>query len=157
MTDNTRMRIALLRWLALIVLASLVLLPVTGAPPPRSESQPPWLGLGFTWQPVANSGRSAAVVMRVTPKGPSAKAGIRPGDILEMINGQRANFSDQLELILFLSEFRPGDVLRLGLIREGERVDTRLVLGEMPPELRQVWKAGLDHARRSRTADTMRD
>ncbi|WP_284575722.1 trypsin-like peptidase domain-containing protein [Streptomyces sp. 2P-4] len=63
----------------------------------------------------------------VTPGGPAARAGIRPGDVITKVDGVRVHGGD--ELIVKVRARRPGDPLRLTLVRDGREQTVRLVLG----------------------------
>ncbi|MGW2179495.1 trypsin-like peptidase domain-containing protein [Streptomyces sp. NPDC001732] len=63
----------------------------------------------------------------VTPGGPGAKAGIRPGDIITEVDGQRVHSGE--ELIVKIRAHRPGDRLDLGLTRGGKDLSISLTLG----------------------------
>ncbi|MFC9427769.1 trypsin-like peptidase domain-containing protein [Streptomyces sp. NPDC056987] len=63
----------------------------------------------------------------VTTGGPGAKAGIRPGDIITEVNGQRVHSGE--ELIVKIRAHRPGDQLELTLVRDGDERTLSLVLG----------------------------
>lgn len=63
----------------------------------------------------------------VTPSGPGAKAGIRPGDIITKIDGQRVHSGE--ELIVKIRAHRPGDRLELTLVRGGSERTMTLTLG----------------------------
>ena len=49
----------------------------------------------------------------VSPKGPSAKAGIKPGDVITKVDGQRVHSGE--ELIVKIRSHRPGDRLPGGI------------------------------------------
>ncbi|QGV78727.1 S1C family serine protease [Streptomyces ficellus] len=63
----------------------------------------------------------------VTPGGPAAKAGVRPGDVITRVDGQRVHSGE--ELIVKIRAHRPGDRLRLTLERGGKEQTRTLTLG----------------------------
>ncbi|WP_406273052.1 trypsin-like peptidase domain-containing protein [Streptomyces sp. NBC_00191] len=63
----------------------------------------------------------------VSPKGPSAKAGIKPGDVITKVDGQRVHSGE--ELIVKIRSHRPGDRLELTLVRGGRERTLTLTLG----------------------------
>jgi serine protease DegS len=73
---------------------------------------------------------SAVQVTGVT--GPAAAAGLRPGDVLTHINGQRT-FTQQQAMNLVASS-QPGVKIRIRAVRpNGTEVATEAVLEERPP------------------------
>ncbi|MGC9440768.1 trypsin-like peptidase domain-containing protein [Streptomyces sp. WG5] len=63
----------------------------------------------------------------VTTGGPGAEAGIRPGDVITAVDGQRVHSGE--ELIVKTRAHRPGDRLELTLERDGKETNVSLVLG----------------------------
>ncbi|MER5746078.1 trypsin-like peptidase domain-containing protein [Streptomyces sp. NPDC002225] len=63
----------------------------------------------------------------VTPGGPGAKAGIRPGDVITEVGGRRVHSGE--ELIVKIRAHRPGDRLELKLTRGGKDLSISLTLG----------------------------
>ncbi|MFD3945005.1 trypsin-like peptidase domain-containing protein [Streptomyces sp. NPDC058579] len=63
----------------------------------------------------------------VTADGPAAKAGIRPGDVITKVDGQRVHSGE--ELIVKIRAHRPGDQLELTLKRGGKEQTKTLTLG----------------------------
>ncbi|MGW0463980.1 trypsin-like peptidase domain-containing protein [Streptomyces sp. NPDC003027] len=63
----------------------------------------------------------------VVPGGPAAKAGIRPGDVITKVDGQRVHNGE--ELIVKIRAHRPGDRLELTLLRGGKEQTKTLTLG----------------------------
>jgi putative serine protease PepD len=63
----------------------------------------------------------------VTPGGPSARAGVRPGDVITKVDGQRVHSGE--ELIVKIRAHRPGDRLALTLVRDGRERTLTLTLG----------------------------
>ncbi|MGW7289543.1 trypsin-like peptidase domain-containing protein [Streptomyces sp. NPDC054847] len=63
----------------------------------------------------------------VTPGGPAAEAGVRPGDVITEVDGRRVHSGE--ELIVKIRAHRPGDKLELTLRRGGDERTVTLVLG----------------------------
>ncbi|MEZ7003835.1 S1C family serine protease, partial [Streptomyces sp. AD55] len=63
----------------------------------------------------------------VTAGGPGAAAGIRSGDVITEVDGQRVHSGE--ELIVKIRAHRPGDRLDLTLLRDGDETRVSLVLG----------------------------
>jgi serine protease Do len=73
-----------------------------------------------------------AIVSMVVPNGPAAKAGIKQGDIIIEYNGQ--NISDSTQLRNIAAQSKPGTQAKLGLLREGAKMEITVELGERPNE-----------------------
>jgi serine protease Do len=69
---------------------------------------------------------TGALVQDVTPDQPAAKAGLKPGDAIIAIDDQRLESSN--ELISRISAHRPGETVKLTLLRQGRKMnaDVRL-------------------------------
>ncbi|MGW2053140.1 trypsin-like peptidase domain-containing protein [Streptomyces sp. NPDC001840] len=63
----------------------------------------------------------------VTAGGPGAKAGIKPGDVITQVDGQRVHSGE--ELIVKIRAHRPGDRLELTLLRGGRERTLTVALG----------------------------
>ncbi|MYT31638.1 PDZ domain-containing protein [Streptomyces sp. SID8354] len=63
----------------------------------------------------------------VTPGGPGARAGIRPGDVITQVDGAPVHSGE--ELIIKVRSHRPGDTLTLTVQRGGAERSVRLTLG----------------------------
>jgi putative serine protease PepD len=63
----------------------------------------------------------------VTPGGPGDRAGLRPGDVITMVDGAAVHSSE--ELIVKIRSHRPGDVLRLTVERGGRQYHPSVRLG----------------------------
>lgn len=66
------------------------------------------------------SGESGAVVTRVTPNGPAAAAGLRPGDIVLKFAGN--DVADSRALTRIVGETQVGARVELEIVREGRRM-----------------------------------
>jgi len=111
----------------------------------------PWLGVtgrsmgpdaaGVMDLPVTQRG---ALIVAVTPGGPAAAAGLQPtlvdnstgsvtrvGDIITAINGQPVLDFEDLSSYVFL-QTKPGDVITLTVLRDGEEETIEVTLGTLP-------------------------
>ncbi|MFJ9678670.1 trypsin-like peptidase domain-containing protein [Streptomyces sp. NPDC101194] len=71
--------------------------------------------------------KGAAGKPAVVPDGPGAKAGIKSGDVITAVDGQRVHSGE--ELIVKIRAHRPGDRLDLALTRGGKDLSISLTLG----------------------------
>nr|WP_298131169.1 DegQ family serine endoprotease [uncultured Pseudoxanthomonas sp.] len=70
-----------------------------------------------------------ALVSEVLPNTGAQKAGLGPGDIILAVNGLPVN--DSRDLPPIVGALAPGTEVKLGLLREGKRVDVLVTLGEL--------------------------
>ncbi|WP_334163792.1 Do family serine endopeptidase [Phenylobacterium sp.] len=73
-----------------------------------------------------------AIVADLVTGGPSARAGLLVGDVVVAINGQSVKNSS--ELTRRVAQARPGDALRLDIIRDGRRQQVTVRSGTRPSE-----------------------
>ncbi|WP_374471358.1 Do family serine endopeptidase [Phenylobacterium sp.] len=73
-----------------------------------------------------------AIVGDLVPGGPSQRAGLMVGDVVVAINGQAVKTSS--ELTRRVAQARPGDALRLEVIRDGRRRTVEVRSGTRPSE-----------------------
>ncbi|MCU0454352.1 MAG: S1C family serine protease [Bacteroidetes bacterium] len=66
------------------------------------------------------------IVSDLRPAGPGEKAGLKVGDIILQVNGERVN-SEQ-EIIGMLFDAKPGDILKLQVFRDRKTLDLNLKL-----------------------------
>jgi serine protease Do len=76
------------------------------------------------------AGDGSASVKAVAGDSPAVKAGLRAGDVLRRVRGQRT--LSEADFHLRLIDHKPGDVLPLTVAREGKMVDVQLTLGKRP-------------------------
>jgi S1-C subfamily serine protease len=115
----------------------------------------PWLGLSFTWSETA-AHQHMLHVRAVTVNGPAARAGVRGGDLIAKINGERVDFGDELEFLLFLLDRKPGERLRLSVVREGRQLPVTVTLGRLAEDARPQWQRNLEMARNKRAQNAGR-
>jgi serine protease Do len=73
---------------------------------------------------------SGALVEKVQPGGPAADAGIRRGDVVTALGSQEIRSSG--DLISALRNYQPGDTVKLTILRNGEKSQLQVNLGESP-------------------------
>jgi len=75
---------------------------------------------------------TGALVNSVDAGGPADKGGVRTGDVIVAVDGKPIEQSVDLPRII--GDARPGQSLRLSVIRKGERRDLTVAAGEFPAE-----------------------
>lgn len=96
----------------------------------------PFLGIRFgalTPSAAAQLGanvQNGVVIGGVVPGSPAATAGLQPRDIITAIDGQP--LTEESSLPQVLSQHKPGDSVRLTVIRNGQQRDVSVTLGETP-------------------------
>jgi serine protease Do len=65
-------------------------------------------------------GSNGAVVTRITPNGPAAAAGLRPGDVVLRFNGRE--IADSRALTRMVGEAQVGSAVTIDIVREGRRM-----------------------------------
>lgn len=85
----------------------------------HSEAGEPWLG----WSLDFSSG-AGAVVSRISPDGPAARAGIRVGD--RVVRLRSAGLPSSKAYVKALSLIVPGDEVPVAVIRDGQTLTVRL-------------------------------
>ncbi len=66
------------------------------------------------------------IVSDIKPKSPAEKSGIKAGDIIVEINGQRIRTED--DILSIIQEARTGDILKMKIYREKKIIDAELTL-----------------------------
>ena len=95
-----------------------------------------YLGIGI--QPLSEdlaqkfriSDQTGTLVTHVEPGGPSAKAGLKPGDVVLEVGGRKVDGPRELRLLV--SGMAPGATVAVKLVREGKPQTVKVQLGEMP-------------------------
>ncbi|GGO27868.1 protease [Microbispora rosea subsp. aerata] len=84
----------------------------------------------YQGQGVRIATRTEGGALPVTPGGPAAKAGLRPGDIILEVDGQPV--SDSRELIVTIRSKAPGDQVRIKFRHDGEVRTATVTVGAAP-------------------------
>ncbi|MFH8338552.1 S1C family serine protease [Streptomyces sp. AM6-12] len=85
------------------------------------------LDMGYTGDGARVDSRAPNGGPAVVRGGPAARAGLKPGDVITGVDGERVHTA--AELIVRIRAHQPGDRLRLTVERGGARRDVSLVLG----------------------------
>ena len=78
---------------------------------------------------------TGALVGELEPNAPAAKAGIKTGDLITIVNGKKV--SDARELRLMIGSMPPGTRVQIGVNRDGQTKTFDVQLAEMPPSAAQ--------------------
>lgn len=73
------------------------------------------------------------IVADVVKQGPSEKAGLKRGDIIQTLNGKAVENSG--ELSREIASFKPGTKVSLGIIRGGKQMTIPVTLGTLPSKM----------------------
>src|SRR5579863_2245392 len=71
---------------------------------------------------------SGAIVAQVSPDSPASKGGLRQGDVVTEVNGQKVINGSGLQVAI--SQMVPGTALKLGVVREGKPMTLDLTVGQ---------------------------
>jgi serine protease Do len=94
-----------------------------------------YMGIGITDVTPENSkffevsDASGAVVTQVEPDSPAAKAGLKVGDVITELNGQKVSDAGQLQVEV--GQTRPETKIKLHVLRDGKSVDIPVTLEAM--------------------------
>lgn len=83
-----------------------------------------WLGVRVAYE------ADGARILEVVPDSPAEEAGLRPGDRIVAIDGEPVDAKHPLPDTL--RRYRPGDTVRLTIIREGAEQTVSVTLGRAP-------------------------
>jgi serine protease Do len=75
---------------------------------------------------------TGAIVSQVTPESPASRAGLKNGDVLRELNGKKINSSSALQVAV--SQIAPGNVIDLGILRDGKPESIKVTVGEFHKE-----------------------
>ena len=91
-----------------------------------------WLGVSVADVPAeqARSGPRGVLVAGVEPNSPAAKAGLRQGDVVTAINGERVETSRAL--VRSVAAVPPGQTVRVTVTREGREREVPVQVGRRP-------------------------
>jgi serine protease Do len=71
---------------------------------------------------------SGAIVAQVTPDSPASRGGIKQGDVIAQLNGEKVTNGSALQVRV--SEMQPGTAIKLGVMRDGKLVNLDVTVGQ---------------------------
>jgi serine protease DegQ len=74
--------------------------------------------------------QSGALIARVVPGGPAARAGLRPGDVVRSLNAK--SVADSGTLLREITSLAPGQTAELVIVRNGKERQARIEVGQRP-------------------------
>lgn len=81
-----------------------------------------------------------AVIAKLVPNGPAARASLKEGDVVVAANGRPVNTREQLINMVAMS--RPGSTMELKVVREGQTQNVKMVVDEQTPEKMAAFPGG---------------
>jgi C-terminal processing protease CtpA/Prc len=113
-----------------------------------ADTRPGWLGFGFTLE---RTGTEQWLRIRtIAAGGPAEKAGLQRDDLVIEVDGKKPNYSDDLALLETLARVKPGQSLKLHVVRADKHLRVIVTAAEMSDERFQRWQLNMDVARRKR-------
>jgi len=73
---------------------------------------------------------SGVLISGVLDGGPADKAGMKPGDVLTQVNGQKVN--DVVTLLNHVAQTNPGDEAKIDLLRKGKEMSLKVKVSKRP-------------------------
>ncbi|MCD6539938.1 MAG: Do family serine endopeptidase [Candidatus Omnitrophica bacterium] len=72
------------------------------------------------------------IIIRIFPDSPAEKAGLREGDLILAVDGEKVRTSS--DLVRLVSEKAPGSKVDLRILRKNKYLNVKVILGERPQE-----------------------
>jgi serine protease Do len=96
-----------------------------------------------------------ALVDRVEPDSPAEKAGVKSGDVIVSFDGERVRSARQLQRLV--GETPPDRVVKIGLVRDGKRVEVSAALAKSSGSVLLPGRDDLRLGELDRNLDRLRD
>src|ERR1035441_5968432 len=85
---------------------------------------------------------AGAIVAQVSPDSPASKGGLRQGDVITELNGEKVLNGGSLQLAV--SEMAPGAGLKVGVMRDGKPITLNLTVGQFHAKTEEATNDGDD-------------
>jgi S1-C subfamily serine protease len=83
--------------------------------------------LGASTRSVTDGTRYGAYILQIDPNGPAAKADLKEGDVIKMVDSTLIPGSD--ELAVAIGKHQPGQVVTLRVVRGSKEISVKVILG----------------------------
>jgi C-terminal processing protease CtpA/Prc len=95
-----------------------------------------WLGIGFDYVEAEEAGARVGrlVVLGVAPKSPARTAGVLAGDVIVALEGKSFIFANRQAALERFASIRPGDTVRLTVLRGHSKLEMAVVAAPMTAE-----------------------
>ena len=91
-----------------------------------------WLGVSVQEVTSKRPGEAGVQIAGMDRAGPAARAGLRTGDVIEAVNGDKVDTARGL--IRAVAATMPGGAVKLTLRRNGQTLDLPVTVGRRPPD-----------------------
>jgi len=128
----------------LVILAAAVVMALAGISALPAEEKTEHGYLGVTVQNLDGAEREklgvthGVEVDEVEKDSAAAKAGIKEGDVIQLVNGEKIR--DPQDLVDVIGELAPGAATKIGLWRDGKSLEVTVALGKREHREKFAWK-----------------
>jgi S1-C subfamily serine protease len=115
--------LALVRFVAVLCLAGLLVTPVTAA-----ATEDGYIGV----QIKANEDVEGLLIVETVKDAPADKAGLKMGDLITKVDGSPIKSADLQTFVLAVRGTKPGDDIKLTIVRGGKEQEIKVTVGKRP-------------------------
>lgn len=83
---------------------------------------------------------TGALVAQVQPDSPASKGGLKQGDVVKQVNGEKTDTASALQMAV--SEMQPGTPLKLDIVRDGKPMTLKLTVGAFKDKTEEAGNEG---------------
>jgi C-terminal processing protease CtpA/Prc len=121
---------------------ALVLFLLTAAP---ADSAPGWIGIGYHYR--VTDGRGWMLIQHLDPSGPAGTAGLRPRDLVTLIDGKPLKARDHVGIMMELRRVKPGQKVTFTVRRGEQTLPIVFIAAKMTPQQERMWREALAYER----------
>ena len=115
--------LALVRFVAVLCLAGLLVAPVTAA-----DKEDGYIGV----QVKADPNVEGLIIVDTVKDAPADKAGLKSGDLITKVDGSPIKSDDLQAFVLAIRGTKPGDDVKLTIVRGGKEQEIKVTVGKRP-------------------------